>query len=62
MKKPKPKIYISFVGINYTDNTAGKTVLKSDGAVLTALNALKNVDEVFLLSIGFKPNNINKTV
>ncbi|MCC6866860.1 MAG: hypothetical protein IT280_11965 [Ignavibacteria bacterium] len=43
--KSKSKIFVSFVGIN----DAGKLNGKDDGAILTALKALKKVDKVQLL-------------
>lgn len=43
--KSKSKIFVSFVGFN----DAGKHIGKEDGAILTALKALKKVDKVHLL-------------
>lgn len=43
--KSKSKVFVSFVGIN----DAGKLNGKDDGAILTALKALKKVDKVHLL-------------
>lgn len=43
--KSKSKVFVSFVGIN----DAGKLIGKDEGAILTALKALKKVDKVYLL-------------
>ena len=43
--KSKSKVFVSFVGVN----DAGKLIGKDDGAILTALKALKKVDKVHLL-------------
>lgn len=45
MKKKKKRVFVSFIGTN----DAGKLVGKSDGAILTALKALKNIAAVHLL-------------
>lgn len=43
--KSENKVFVSFVGIN----DAGKLIGKDDGAILTALKAMKKVDKVHLL-------------
>ena len=43
--KTKSKVLVSFVGTN----DAGKLIGKDDGAILTALTALKKIDKVHLL-------------
>jgi len=43
--KSKSRVFVSFVGVN----DAGKLIGKDNGAILTALKALKKVDKVHLL-------------